>query len=176
MPPVAATTPPFFKQAVQAFSFYALGGFLVATILWPFSLEHMLALTLVPSIGFYLLLQLLLLRRTRLRWLLLRYALDTVCKVLFLAALAPLLYYIVVARRWLSANWGLFGGLGGILVGFVLFSWGIEALLQRLLGARTGEENRLHARTLERLNALPVWRVALLQIPRLTTPRREGSG
>ncbi len=174
MPPVPAT-PPFFKQAVQAFSFYVLGGFLVATILWPFSLGHMLVLTLVPSVGFYLLLQVILLQRTGLRWLVLRYALDTGCKVLFLAALAPLLYYIVVTRRWLSANWGLFVGLGGILVGFVLFSWGIESLLQRILGTRTSEENRLHQRTLERLNALPVWRVALLQIPRLTTSRREGS-
>jgi|GEM_PF-2588825 hypothetical protein len=174
--PSHSTTPTFFKQAVQAFSFYALGGFLVATILGPFSPGRVLVFTLVPPVIFFLLLQVVLLRRTGLRWLLLRYGLETGCKVLFLLALAAFLYYIVITRRWLSANWGLFAGLGGILAGFVLFSWGLESFLQRALSARTAQENRAQARALERLNALPVWRVALLQIPRLSPPRREESG
>jgi len=170
--PTPPKTPPYFKRAVYAFSLYAMAGFLLVTMLQPFSLGRTLLFTLLPAGLFFLALQIILYFQTNLRWLLLQHILDTLLKVASLVALAPLLNAIV-SQRWLTATWGLLLGLLGILVLFVLFAWGVETFLQRLLGKRTAKETDVCAQALARLNALPLWRVVLLWIPRLRPRRSE---
>jgi len=167
-------TPPYFRHAVYAFSLYAMAGFLLVTLVRPFSLSRTLLVTLLPAGVYFLLLQAGLYLQTNLRWAILRHGLDTLFKIGFLVALAPLLNALVV-HGWLTATWGLLLGVLGILVLFVLYAWGVEMVLQRLLGKRTSAEESVYSQALEKLNALPTWRIVFLLIPHLKPRRPEGS-
>lgn len=164
----------FFKHTVHIFSIVAALGFLAGSRRQPFDLGSTLIATCLPATIHFLLLHLVLYLRSPLRWTIVRHLLDTLLKISFLIALAPLVHALV-RRGWLVEIWGLVVVLAGMLGGFVLVSWGVETLLQRLLGPYTDKEARRHGQILERLDALSHWRIAFFLIPNLNDLERTGT-
>ncbi|MBN1485736.1 MAG: hypothetical protein JXA37_13565 [Chloroflexia bacterium] len=166
----------FFQRTVQAFSIYAVLGFFVLNALQPPELLPSLLSTLIPATVFFLALQFVLYRRTNLAWLLLRHTLANMGKVVFLLALLlPLGRHLghMVEQGALNSLGGLLLVILGTLVGFVLFSWGWEALIDRFWGERARQEAESEVKTLDQLDQLPLWRLMLLWIPRFKRPRQE---
>lgn len=168
----------FFQRTVQAFSLYAVVGFVLfnAQPTREIQIAPSLLATLIPASLFFLALQLVLYLRTGMAWLLLRHTVETLSKVIFLVLILAVIVRAMVTNGWLASSLGgLLLAIVGTLVSFVLFSWGMEALTGRLMGSHTAEETRQHVDTLGKLDQLPLWRIAFLLIPRLKGSRPEAS-
>jgi len=162
----------FFQRTVQVFSLYALFGFLIINMDQSTQLRIGPSLlgSLIPSMLFFLTLQITLYRRTGLNWILRHHSLNTLGKLVFLLAFIPTIAIPIqnlVIQGELAAIWGLVIVLVGTLVSFVLAGWGLEVLIKRMFGERIEREARQREKTLDRLDQLSLLRIAFLWIPRL---------
>ncbi len=162
----------FFKRTLHVLSLVAALGFLLSGR--SNDIPFTLTMTVAPAIAHMLLLLLVLYLRSPLRWLLLRHGLDTLLKVGFLLAMAPLVLAFSRMQRFQTIG-GLVLVLVGVMAGLVLFGWGVEAVLKRWLGERTAVEEEGWEKELQRLARLPYWRIALLLLPDLRPPQGQGS-
>jgi hypothetical protein len=162
----------FFKNTLHIFSLVAAIGFLFFSRANPYSVGFTLLATAVPAAVYFLLLLLVVYRRSHLRWVLLRHMLDTFLKVGFLLSLAPLMS-LIATEGWFTALSNLIFVLVGVLVGFVLFSLGIETLLKRLLGEHVDAETEEYDKELKQLDTLSHWKIALFLIPDLQKKKRR---